>query len=39
MLTVKPHLLDEASRMERRDRMVSDPGDQSGTRQRGKNRM
>lgn len=34
MLTVKPRLLYEASRMERRDRMVSDPGDQSGMRQR-----
>lgn len=34
MLTVKPRLLYEASRTERRDRMVSDPGDQSGMRQR-----
>ena len=34
MLTAKSHLLFEASRMERGDRMVSDLGDQSGMRQR-----
>ena len=39
MLTVKPHLLYEGSRTERRGRTVSDPGDQSGARQRGGIRM